>query len=297
MKLRIKAAASATMTHAQGDGVRVAKVGKPTQFVLHPADVYGNLLRSGEGLPFTCVMQCGDDEVSGNIVSNLDGTYTVSYELAAAGQYLMHIKLGDTEIASSPFTIIAQAGKTTSYFLSLTLGEPNAKRCTKSFDGVLTAVAGETTTFTVQARDQFGNVCAWGGHPFTITASAGADVKIVDNDDGTGIYTCYYTGTVAGKHIISVSLDDLPVGGAPFPVHVIPGEVCAGTCTASGDGLVSAVSGIPAMFSIQTRDRCENKRTEGGNAEFTVQVHVLVIKSLFTHVGCGSRNRQWGSCE
>eukprot|EP00698_Gefionella_okellyi_P019273 TRINITY_DN5888_c0_g1_i1.p1 TRINITY_DN5888_c0_g1~~TRINITY_DN5888_c0_g1_i1.p1 ORF type:complete len:5059 (-),score=1335.09 TRINITY_DN5888_c0_g1_i1:98-15274(-) len=252
--------ACAEMTHALGDGIRVAKVGKPTSFVIHPADRFGNVLTISESLPFTCNLVSGDEQITGSVVSNLDGTYSASYELACAGQYALSVALDGVPISGSPFTVFAQAGN------------PNAKKCTKSFDGVLHAVAGETTTFTVQARDQFGNICGWGGHPFEITASSVAEVKIVDNDDGQGTSTCYYTPSVIGRHIITVALDDLPVGGAPFGVVVVAGKVHAAACTASGDGLTQAIAGTPAMFTIQTKDRCDNKRSEGDDVPFVVRV-------------------------
>jgi len=38
------------------------------------------------------------------------------------------------------------------------------------------------------------------------------------------------TGFVAGKHILTVSLDDFPVSGAPIPVVVVPGMLRADVC-------------------------------------------------------------------
>jgi len=206
--------------------------------------------------------------LTGTVVHNLDGTSIATYEIAVAGEYTVNVLLGEDHVQGSPFNVVASAG------------EPVGKKCTKSFEGTLRAVAGVPFTFDVQARDKFGNAVTCGGHAFTISASGNATVSIVDKGDGT--YTCHYCGSAAGKHILTVSLDDMPIGSGSIPVVVVPGEVHAACTTASGTGLSEPViAGTPSVFTIQTRDQCENKCLTGSDPQrFSVKVGILIAFEL-----------------
>ena len=67
-----------------------------------------------------------------------------------------------------------------------------------------------------------------------------------------GVYECSYVPSTAGRHSVSVMYCGEPVAHSPYHVDVGPVSSCM--MKAYGAGLVDAVTGFPAMFTVLIND-------------------------------------------
>ena len=76
-------------------------------------------------------------------------------------------------------------------------------------------------------------------------------VKI--EDLGNGQFSASYLPTMAGEYTVSLKVKGEPVPGSPFAVNVQYASF-TDQCIATGPGLVSAVTGVPATFKVQFKE-------------------------------------------
>ena len=132
--------------------------------------------------------------------------------------------------------------------------------------GLRRAVAGEVAAFTVEARDEFGNLRLAGGDVVaavgTGPGAAHFTADVVDNGDGTyavryyplasGLYSLSVTVGSAGLHRdfghmhVEESLARAHVRGSPFVLAVAPGPAFGPACTAFGEATFRASAGLGA---------------------------------------------------
>ena len=74
-----------------------------------------------------------------------------------------------------------------------------------------------------------------------------------------------YKPVAAGRYSVSVRLGNGDVPGSPFDSVVESGDTHTPSCAASGLGLLCAEAGVPAEFTITSRDRFGNHRGRGGD--------------------------------
>ena len=90
-----------------------------------------------------------------------EGRPAVAWEVqmmpAVAGSHPLHVSVGRTPAVGSPYTIDVRPGVV------------HAGRCTASGDGAHTTLPFRPTSFSLEARDAFGNVCSRGGHSFSVS--------------------------------------------------------------------------------------------------------------------------------
>jgi hypothetical protein len=85
--------------------------------------------------------------------------------------------------------------------------------------------AGNPTTITIQAKDQFGNDVTVGGASVQVTVSGSNSFgPFAASDNGDGTYTATYTPTASGPDQIDITLDGTPISGSPFNVSVAIGS-------------------------------------------------------------------------
>jgi hypothetical protein len=132
---------------------------------------------------------------------NNDGTYTASYTPTVAGTDQVGVTLDGSPVSGSPFSSTVAAGAV----------DPASSSAV-----VPDGVAGNPTTITVVARDQFGNQVATGGASVSvdITGANPGSASVTDNGDGT--YTATYTPAVSGTDTVSIQINSTPVQGSPF---------------------------------------------------------------------------------
>ena len=100
-------------------------------------------------------------------------------------------------------------------------GAAHGASCAAFGPGLEGAVLGEAASFTVEVRDEHGNLRSTGGDAVDVVVKAGRGnipAQVEDNKDGT--YCVEYTATMEGQLQISVTVDRQAVKGSPFSVDV-----------------------------------------------------------------------------
>lgn len=126
--------------------------------------------------------------------------------------------------------------------------------------GLSRGVAGETSTFVIQARDESNNRRLEGGDEFVAALYSARDVVVCDVEDaGDGTYTVQYTPRMAGIYELHITVSEEHVAASPFPVRVEPGTAVIRGTLAKGEGRRSAVVGKPSSFSVLLHDVAGNR--------------------------------------
>ena len=120
---------------------------------------------------------------------------------------------------------IARA-KGSSRFLMMQGAAPN--KCIISGPGVTYGLVNHAASFSLQARDTYGNLTSNGGEKFEVRVSppdsltakqlqeSAPDPPAVITDRGDGSYLVSHTMTRKGRYEVSVELDGEPIAGSPF---------------------------------------------------------------------------------
>jgi len=181
--VKIKPAPDAGKSWAEGPGLEEAWDNEPAVFTIHSVDLEGNPRKEG-GDPFEVKID-GPAPCKPHVQDNNDGTYTVTYNPDAPGNYTVKVDLEGKPIKDSPFKVGCKAGTDVD----------------NSGFGIF--------SFTVQARDKRGKNKDFGGDKFDVEIKgpddADIEVQTMDNTDGT--YTAIY----------ALSGDD--VKGKRFNIH------------------------------------------------------------------------------
>ena len=96
------------------------------------------------------------------------------------------------------------------------------------------AMAGEPTSFTIQAVDGRGVARKQGGDDFDIVIKGpeGDTPRATVRDNAEGTYSVSWTGKHTGLYAINIQLDGSAVGGTPFNCNVLPTGIAPEACTA-----------------------------------------------------------------
>ena len=183
-----------------------------------------------------------------------EGAYAFSFNASATGQYQLWIFVGPNSIPGSPFPVFYHAGP------------PHGKNCQILGVGLWSALVGEETFFEWKAKDAFGNVVDYGGHPFMVSMYGPEEIVITLDDHQDGTYKARYTATVAGEYKISVTLDGQHLPGSPFLVTVREGGADPGMSTVTGEGLLDCQVGQDRHFLIEAVDKFGNRVSHGGDS-------------------------------
>jgi len=230
--------ANAGQSWAEGPGLQGGKATRHNPFTIHAVDADGSPVKEG-GDPFVVGIS-GPSSSEPTIIDNKDGTYSVDYVVEVPGDYIIDVSLHGTPIKDSPFHVLIKPDV-----------DPNFSYA--EGPGLLGAVDNEPAQFTIFARDGDDQPKVEGGDPFQVIIDGPSPVKVdvVDNNDGT--YSVTYFPDVAGDYTIHVTLEDHPIKNAPYSVKVTEGIDLENT----------GFTGF--SFTIQTRDKNNNKRGFGGD--------------------------------
>ena len=202
---------------AYGPGLSGSTAGEAGRFVLQVHDVNDQPVHRG-GMPISCTISNEEALYYVEMVDNDNGEYSGFYTLCAPGHYDLSIKLNDEhEVKGSPFQI--------EIFPSKTIPE----KCTAEGEMLSQIQAGIPQTFTIIARDGYGNRKHRGGDPFEMALHGPATKKdLIDNGDGS--YTCtleaqdpsnlnYYA---ASSLMIMIQLHGRNISNSPFRPIIVP---------------------------------------------------------------------------
>ena len=147
-----------------------------------------------------------------------------------------------------------------------------AGACTIHGDGLTNACAGKAATFTIEARNESGDVQTTGGDGFSVSirlTGQGTRCRARLTDLGDGTYTCHFKPIGRGRCTISVALQGQQLPGSPFTCHVRAPVPSAAQCIVEGAALSQVTAGKPASFQISFRD-------DGGQLAPSGELDVLV---------------------
>ena len=125
----------------------------------------------------------------------------------------------------------------------------NARASSATGGGLRKCTAGVPTSFSIVARDEFGNARSVCGDDFDVTlvgpetSTGSARVHGVVSESGNGTYVVEYTVTSAGLYYVSITLAGRHVKGSPYAMQALPAEARASHTSAFGEGLASTTAG------------------------------------------------------
>ena len=215
---------SATLSaRAFGPGLSAAECGCATSFTIESLDSYGERRRGGGDIVVARLVISDEVKVQAYGIDNTDGTYTCTYVAESVDRrQKLHVTVNGIPVAGSPFRP------------ELTAGPVCAQMSTATGTCLYDSIAGKRTTFTVQARDCFGNPRRVGGDRFNMVvhgvAPNSAEYKesfrifklLVDDvaDNGDGTYSISWQADLPGSYDLDVTCDRTPLKGSPFRCYL-----------------------------------------------------------------------------
>ncbi|XP_077070546.1 filamin-A isoform X2 [Siphateles boraxobius] len=219
----------ASRVRVTGQGLSEARTFEPAEFIIDTRDAgYGGLSLSIEG----------PSKVDINTEDQEDGTCKITYCPTEPGNYIINIKFADQHVPGSAFTV-----KVT--------GEGRMKESiTRRRRAASVANVGSQCDLSLKIPEiSIADMTA------QVTSPSGKvhKAEIMEGENNT--YCIRFVPTEMGVHTVSVKYQGQHVPGSPFQFTVGPrGEGGAHKVRAGGPGLERAEAGVPAEFSIWTRE-------------------------------------------
>ncbi|KAM9350273.1 filamin-A isoform 4-T4 [Symphorus nematophorus] len=219
----------ASRVRVSGQGLSEARTFEPAEFIIDTRDAgYGGLSLSIEG----------PSKVDINTEDQEDGTCKVTYCPTEPGNYIINIKFADQHVPGSAFTV-----KVT--------GEGRMKESiTRKRRAASVANVGSQCDLSLKIPEiSIADMTA------QVTSPSGQIHKadIMEGENNT--YCIRFVPTETGVHTVCVKYNGMHVPGSPFQFTVGPlGEGGSHKVRAGGPGLERAEAGVPAEFSIWTRE-------------------------------------------
>ncbi|KAL8212536.1 UNVERIFIED_CONTAM: hypothetical protein K2H54_050177 [Gekko kuhli] len=219
----------ASRARVSGRGLVEGRTFEMCDFIVDTRDAgYGGISLAVEG-PSKVDIQTEDLD---------DGTCRVSYFPTVPGVYIVSTKFADEHIPGSPFTVKIS-------------GEGRVKESiTRTQRAPSVATVGSLCDLNLKIPEiDIGDMLA------RVTSPSGrsTDAEVVEHDKDT--YCVRFVPQEMGVHTVEVKYRRQHVPGSPFQFTVGPlGEGGANKVRAGGPGLERAEAGIPAEFSIWTRE-------------------------------------------
>uniref|UniRef100_UPI0037E9722E filamin-A isoform X3 n=1 Tax=Semicossyphus pulcher TaxID=241346 RepID=UPI0037E9722E len=219
----------ASRVRVSGQGLSEARTFEPAEFIIDTREAgYGGLSLSIEG----------PSKVDINTEDQEDGTCKVTYCPTEPGNYIINIKFADQHVPGSAFTV-----KVT--------GEGRMKESiTRKRRAASVANVGSQCDLSLKIPE----ICI-ADMTAQVTSPSGQIHKadIMEGENNT--YCIRFVPTETGVHTVCVKYNGMHVPGSPFQFTVGPlGEGGAHKVRAGGPGLERAEAGVPAEFSIWTRE-------------------------------------------
>ncbi|XP_077470388.1 filamin-A isoform X1 [Stigmatopora argus] len=219
----------ASRVRVSGVGLSEGKTFEPAEFIIDTRDAgYGGLGLSIEG----------PSKVDINTEDQEDGTSKFTYCPTEPGNYIINIKFADQHVPGSAFTV-----KVT--------GEGRMKESiTRKKRAASVANVGSQCDLSLKIPEiSIADMAA------QVTSPSGQvhQADIMEGENNT--YCIRFVPTETGVHTVCVKYNGMHVPGSPFQFTVGPlGEGGAHKVRAGGPGLERAEAGVPAEFSIWTRE-------------------------------------------
>ena len=156
--------ADPTKCTAEGPGTQVAEVGKSAQLTVYTMNQKGQLCREEQVIETNLKLVVNDSIIHAKVTSKERGVYEVTYTPEARGQYEVIVKVNGTQIAQSPFCVLAKIHPTL-------LGEP-----VKVIEGVMLPFG-----IALSSKQQL-VVSEWGENKVTVFDKDGKKVPVITSE-------------------------------------------------------------------------------------------------------------------
>ncbi|ETE70682.1 Filamin-A [Ophiophagus hannah] len=219
----------ASRVRVSGPGLSEGRTFEPSEFIIDTRDAgYGGLSLSIEG----------PSKVDINTEDLEDGTCKVTYCPTEPGNYIINIKFADQHVPGSPFSVKVTGEGRMKQMITRCRKAPSVSNIGSQCDLSLKIPE-------INVRDMTAQV--------TSPSGKSHDAEILEAENNT--YCIRFVPTETGIHSVSVKYKGQHVPGSPFQFTVGPlGEGGAHKVRAGGPGLERAEAGVPADFSIWTRE-------------------------------------------
>ncbi|XP_030049986.1 filamin-A isoform X2 [Microcaecilia unicolor] len=219
----------ASRVRVSGQGLIEGRTFEPADFIIDTTEAgYGGLSLSIEG----------PSKVDINTEDLEDGTCKVTYCPTEPGNYIINIKFADQHVPGSPFSVKVTGEGRMKESITRRRHAPSVANVGSHCDLSLKIPEIDIHDMTAQVTSPSGKI---------------HDAKIMEGDNNT--YCIRFVPSEMGVHTVNVKYKGQHVPGSPFQFTVGPlGEGGAHKVRAGGPGLERAETGIPAEFSIWTRE-------------------------------------------
>ncbi|XP_044538678.1 filamin-A [Gracilinanus agilis] len=219
----------ASRVRVSGQGLHEGRTFEPAEFIIDTRDAgYGGLSLSIEG----------PSKVDINTEDLEDGTCKVTYCPTEPGNYIINIKFADQHVPGSPFSVKVTGEGRVKESITRRRRAPSVANVGSHCDLSLKIPE-------ISVRDMTAQVTSPSGKPH--------EAEILEGENNT--YCIRFVPTEMGVHTVIVKYKGQHVPGSPFQFTVGPlGEGGAHKVRAGGPGLERAEAGVPAEFSIWTRE-------------------------------------------
>ncbi|XP_028923663.1 filamin-A isoform X3 [Ornithorhynchus anatinus] len=219
----------ASRVRVSGPGLSEGRTFEPAEFIIDTRDAgYGGLSLSIEG----------PSKVDINTEDLEDGTCKVTYCPTEPGNYIINIKFADQHVPGSPFSVKVTGEGRVKESITRKQRAPSVANVGSHCDLSLKIPE-------INIRDMTAQVTSPSGKTH--------EAEIMEGENNT--YCIRFVPTEMGVHTVNVKYKGQHVPGSPFQFTVGPlGEGGAHKVRAGGPGLERAEAGVPAEFSIWTRE-------------------------------------------
>ncbi|XP_072136559.1 filamin-B isoform X1 [Mobula birostris] len=219
----------ASRVRVSGEGLKAGHTFETSDFIVDTRDAgYGGLALSIEG----------PSKVDINTEETEEGTCKVLYCPTEPGTYIIYIKFAEQHVPGSPFTVkVTGEGRVRE---SITRRRRAASEATVGSICDLNLKIPEIDVHDMSAQ---------------VTSPSGKINEAEITESSNHIYCVRFVPQEMGVHTVSVKYRNRHVPGSPFQFTVGPlGEGGARKVRACGPGLERGIVGVPAEFSIWTRE-------------------------------------------
>jgi hypothetical protein len=242
---------SATASFARGKAIQLSTAGYTSFFTVQAADQYGVYhTTSVAKYKFTgeIVMEDYFDRLEPQ--DKGDGTFIFQYTVTKAGRYVLAVLLNGDDgtqrhISGSPFDI------------RIVPAASSAQSSRLEGEGLSRVVAGQEGSFTIEARDRYGNFQVYrpsASVPFGVVLTGPSNRVCSIQDFRDSSFVAIYNVTVSGTYAITITG---PSDTASHMLLVSPAEYWAGTSYIDAK-LLTITAGATALVKVTIRDLYSN---------------------------------------
>ncbi|QIQ22228.1 invasin domain 3-containing protein [Zophobihabitans entericus] len=235
-------------------------------------DQYGNSLTTGGDTVTITVNGTPVGTADTTVIDNGNGTYSITTKSTAVGvdtfEYTVNSVAGN---GTTTVTYVAGAADPTQSVIS---ANPTS----------ITANGSNSSTITVQLKDQYGNELTVGGDTVLISVN-GTPIGTLSNtaDRANGTYTATVTSTVTGTDVFEYTVNSV-VGNGTASVTYVHGLADATQSIISANPTTIAADGVAiSTVTVQVRDSYGNNLTIGGDT-VTIEAIAPIIGTPDTTV-------------